>query len=690
MNEHLPHSIRSVAPELPVKHQHHGVTRVDPWHWLRERENPNVLAHLKAENTHTENWFARTGNLRDEIYQDLIGRIEQSNCSAVYPKGDYFYQSRIRKGQEYRAYYRKQRLIKGDWELYFDANEESRGEAYFDLGLLDISPDGNILAYSIDTAGEESYILRFRNLATGEDLPGRIENTCAEGEWDASGKNFYFVMEDETRRPDRIYRHRVGTNPGDAELVYTEADPLYYASIYKSQDSQFLFAVSESKETSEIHFMEAHIAKGKFQILFPRRPSIQYSVDHHEGHWLIRTNEDAPDFKLLRLPVNETGLQTAEVMVPPSDKVRLNDLLVLKDFLLLFEQTGGLDRIRVKSLRGEPEHFIEMPDPVYDLQESINAEYDTNFFNFTVSSPIRPSSTFRYNLKTRQSKLLREAKVPSGHDPERYTTYRINATGEDGVRIPVTVVHLKALGMDGSHPLYIHAYGAYGETVECGFRTSWLTWLERGFVVAIAHVRGGGLLGESWYQDGKLEKKENSFRDFIACADCLIEKGYSKAGKILIEGGSAGGLLVGAAINMRPELFKAAVATVPFVDVVTTMLDPSLPLTTIEYEEWGNPQEPEVFRRLLAYSPYDNIRETEYPALLATAGFNDPRVPYWEAAKWVAKLRKNQKGKNPILLKTNLDTGHSGASGRYEYWKEIAAEQAFLLTAIQPLDVPGS
>jgi oligopeptidase B len=684
LNEQTPLPLPPPVPwEFPVRHRHHGFVRIDPWHWLRERDNPKVLAHLEAENAHTESWFARTGDLTDLLYAEIIDRIEESNTSATYPNGNYLYQSRIGKGQNYRAYYRKPRYKEGEWQLYFDANTEAGDHAYFDLGFLDVSPDGKLLAYAIDTVGEESYTLRFRDLATGQDLPQVIANTSADGEWDASSSFYYFVMEDDTRRPDRIYRYAIGTDPASAELVYTEEDPRFYAGICKSQDERYLFAISESKETSEVHFMEAGAGTGAFQILFPRQEFVQYWIEHHKGDWLIRTNQNAPDYKLLRIPVGETDLSKAETLVSPRETVRLNDILVLKDHLLLFERTDGLDRIRVHSHRDGSEHTIAMQDPVYDLQESANTEYDTRYFNFTYSSPIRPSVTFRYNLDNRQSEVIRRSKVPPGHDPEAYTVYRIHAPSVNGVLIPMTVVHRKSLEKDGSNPAYIHAYGAYGDFVEAEFRTAWLTWLERGFVVAIAHVRGGGLLGEQWYQDGKLDKKENSFHDFVACTEALITSGYTRARNIAIEGGSAGGLLIGAVLNYRPELYGAAVASVPFVDVLNTMLDANLPLTTFEYEEWGNPEEDkDVFERLLAYSPYDNVREAEYPALLATAGFNDPRVPYWEAAKWVAKLRKHQKGDNPILLKTNLETGHSGASGRYEYWREVAMEQAFLLKAL--------
>jgi oligopeptidase B len=654
----------------------------DPWYWLRDRDDPKVVAHLKTENARTAAVTKPTQPLAESLFGELVGRIEESNRSAPYPDGRYIYQSRIDKGENYRRYYRRERSGKGDWALYFDENREAGDSAYFDLGFLDVSPDGTRLAYAVDLEGDESYVLRFRDLTTGVDLPDRIEAVSPEGEWDASGSVYFYLLEDETRRPYRIMRHRLGNDPANAVEVYREEDECFFAGLYKSQDQRFLFASSESQETTEIHFLPAAEPEAAFTRLFPRRSFIQYWVEHQEGHWLVRTNEDAPDFKLLRLKCGETHLEHATVIVPPRDGTRLTDILPLRHFLLFFERTDGLDSVRIRDLRDGREHSLEMPDKVYELSSSVNAEYDTAFFDYAYSSPIRPSLTVRYQLETQEREILRQSTVPSGHDPAQYTAYRIKATSHDGTAVPMTVVHRRDLPRDGSNRAYLYGYGAYGSTVEACFRTSWLTWLERGFVVAIAHVRGGGLLGEQWYQDGKLLKKENSFDDFIACAEALISEGYARKGHIAIEGGSAGGLLIGAVLNRRPELFGAAVATVPFVDVVNTMKDPSLPLTTFEYEEWGNPADMEVLEAMKAYSPYDNVRQTRYPPVLVTAGLNDPRVPYWEAAKWVAKLRQHQTGPDPILLKTNLDSGHMGASGRYDYWKEIAFEQAFLLSRL--------
>jgi len=670
------------AREFPLKHRHHGVEREDPWHWLRERENPRVLAHLQAENAHTAAVMAAAGDLPERLFRELVGRIEEANESPVYPEGDYLYQSRIAAGQDYRAYYRKPKGG-GEWQLYFDANAEASGKPFFDLGLLDVSPDGRTLAYAVDLEGDESHILRFRDLASGLELPPEIPGVSAEGEWDASGRLYYYITEDETRRPYRIFRYAVGGDPAGAERVHEERDPQFYLGIDKSQDERFLFAVSESKETTEVAVLAADDTAGRFTVLFPRRTGVRYWVEHLHGDWLVRTNEDALDYRLLAVPaVPAPDMAQARELVPARAGVRLDGVLPLRDHLVLFERENGVDRIRVRRLGDGAEHMIAFADPVHHLEPAVNAEFDTAYLNFTYSSPVRPASTWRYHLGTRGRELLRQVEVPSGHDPDAYEAYRIEAVSRDGTRVPMTVCHRRGLPRDGSRPAYLYGYGAYGLVDEDGFRVSALTWLERGFTVAIAHVRGGGLLGEQWHRDGKLGKKQNSFDDFIACAELLVAEGYTRPERLVIEGGSAGGLLVGAALNLRPELFRAALAAVPFVDIVNTMLDPSLPLTTFEYEEWGNPEDPRVFERLMAYAPYENVRPAAYPALLVTAGFNDPRVPYWEAAKWVARLRAHHTGPSPILLKTQLEAGHMGASGRYDAFRETAFEQAFLLSQV--------
>ena len=679
MKQPIAHLQPPEPSEFPVKHKHHGIVRVDPWHWLRERDDPRVLEHLHAENAWTESVMAGTSSLQEKLFAELVGRIEQDSISAPYPKGDYIYRSRISAGQEYRVYERCLRSgAEENWSVYFDANREAQGSPYFDLGFLDVSPDGRILAYATDIGGEESYTLRFRDLDTGKDLPWVVDAVTADGEWDATGTAFYFIREDETRRPYQTYRYILGADPDSATLVHEEPDPLYYVGIDKSQDGQWLFCISESKETTEVRAAPAHDPAASFSVLFPRIEGVEYWVEHYQGSWLVRTDAAAPDFRLLQVPVG-AGMEAAVELLPAREGVRLEAVLPLRGHLVVFERSAGLDRVRVIDTATGAAHLVRFPDAVYDLQAGANEEYATTRIRLNYASPIRPARTYAYDLESREFTLLRETQVPSGHDPGQYTTYRVTARSHDGVEVPMTIVHARDLPMDGSRPAYLHGYGAYGDTVEADFRTTWLTWLERGFTVAIAHVRGGGLLGEQWYQDGKLDKKQNTFLDFIACAETLIAKGYTTPQGLVIEGGSAGGLLIGAVLNERPDLFRAAVAAVPFVDVVNTMLDPSLPLTTFEYEEWGNPEDPDFFKAILAYSPYDNVRAAAYPALLVTAGYNDPRVPYWEAAKWVARLRKHQQGAAPILLKTNLETGHMGASGRYSYLRETALEQAFLL-----------
>ncbi|MFO7724726.1 MAG: S9 family peptidase [Oceanipulchritudo sp.] len=647
--------------------------------WLRDGKDPRVIAWLKEENARTENVMAETGNLRGPLFRELCGRIEESSRSAALPDGPFVYQSRIEAGEEYPRYFRRPRSGDGPWTLYFDSVAEAAGKAYFDLGFLDVSPDGSTLAYAVDTIGDESYTIAFRDLETGKDLPDRLQEASPEGEWDASGSVYFFLREDSTRRSNRIFRHPLGSDPDHDVCLYTEDDPAFHAGLYKSQDGQFLFAVSESSDTTELHTLPASNPAASFTRLFPRRPSIQYWAEHDQGHWLVRTNEDAPDFQLLRLPVEDPSPAKARVLSPPSPGVRLTDVLPLREHLVLLERVEGLDRIRILNKKDTSGYTLTMPDAVYDLQPSGNAEYDTPWLVCEYSSPIRPPMTVRYHLDTRHSEVLRQAVVPSGHDPAAYTAYRIHAAGHDGTRIPVTVCHRRDLPRDGSAPAYLHGYGAYGETVEAAFRRSWLSWLERGFVVAVAHVRGGGLLGEHWYQAGRLQLKENSFHDFIASAEGLVQEKLTSPGNICIEGGSAGGMLIGVALNRRPELFFAAVASVPFVDCLQSMLDPSLPLTTLEYGEWGDPRDPVVHDRLKGYAPCENVPPSAFPPVLATAALHDTRVSFHEAAKWVSLLRENQSASAPILLHTSLEEGHMGPTGRYEALKDTALEQAFLL-----------
>lgn len=671
-----------IAKEIPCRKSAHGITWVDTYDWMRNRDDPEVLQHLQDENAYTDAVMSRHAALKERIYSELADRIEESNLGAPYIEGKYVYQSRIEAGADFRKYYRRQKDNADDWVLYFDAQEEARDKDYFDLAFLDVSPDGRFLAYAVDLDGSEQYCLRFRDLQTGRDMEDMFPDVAGEGEWDAASGHYYILHEDASRRPFQIYRHRLGDRPGDAVLVYEEPDPAFYVSLSKSQDLKYLFACSFSKHTTEVSYLDAANPAGCFTRLFARKTGVKYWIEHHADSWLIRINKNAPDYKLLRCPVANPGLQSAEVILPARKNVRLEDVLPLRNHLVLFERENGLDYIRIKNLTTGLDHRIESPDPVYDLHPGVNAQYETDLFTYVYSSPVRPHQTIQYHMDERIGEVVHSVKAPSGHNPADYEVYRITAPSPCGTRVPVTIVHHKNFPRNGSRPLYLYGYGAYGSWTDAYFRSAWLSFLERGFAVAIAHVRGGGLLGEEWYHAGKLDQKKNSFNDFIAVAEELIRLGYTRSDRLVIEGDSAGGLLVGAVLNMRPDLFKAAVADVPFVDVLNTMLDDSLPLTTFEYEEWGNPEERDAFDCIRSYAPYENTANQPYPAILATAAYNDARVPYWEVAKWIARIRHRNTADQPVLLRTCFDSGHAGASGRYANLREVAFIQTFLISQV--------
>jgi oligopeptidase B len=664
--------------KIPYTHSEHGVQRADPYHWLRERDNPRVIELLEEETRATEKALAGLAELETQLYRELIGRLEESHESAPLPEGDWVYKSRMEKGQEYAVCLRRPKANpEADWTVYFDSNVEAAGCAFFDLGFLEVSPDGRLLAYAVDTEGDETYTLRFRDLQTGKNLPHELTDVAAEGEWNPQGTAFLFLREDATRRPNRIYLYRLGDPPEEATLLFTEDDSRFHLSLGQSQDHKVFFAMAESNETSEIHTASTSEPLPSFKCFQKRKDGIQYSLDHHQGSWLVRTNEGARDFFAYSIPVDTHTDPVHSIVWNAQEGVRLEDILVLEKYWIFHEREGGLERFRVRHLASGKEQIIAGEDPVYSIEAVCNEDFATDFFHYSTSSPIRPEATFQHNLATGEVTELVREKVPSGHNPEAYSVRLLHVPARDGSQIPLTLVEPASL--KGPSPLYAYAYGAYGSSVDLVFRRSWLTWLQRGWRIAIPHVRGGGFLGEDWYQAGKRENKVNTFTDTIDCIEFLLTERIAHPAHCVLEGGSAGGLLVGAVINERPDLFAAAHASVPFVDVVTTMLDAGLPLTTYDYEEWGNPNEPEDFHRMLQWSPYDNVGAHPYPALYVSAGLNDPRVPYWEATKWVLRIREMTTSAQPVLLHTDLDTGHMGPSGRYSYWKTAAREQAFLL-----------
>jgi len=672
------------APRAP-REEHvwseHGVERSDPYAWMRDRDDPRTLAHLHAENAYTEAVLAHTAPFRERLFDELVGRIEEDDVSAPYRKGDYWYYSRIGKGMSYRVYCRRAGDPDAPEEVLLDVESLAAGTDYFDLGELETSPDGRLLAYSVDTEGAEKFTLYFKDLSTGELLPDTIENTAGEGEWSADGSCYYYLELDDIQRPWRVKRHRMGGGPARRdEVVYRESDPMFHVGLYSSQDGTRLFAYSESKTSTEVSVLASGDTVGRFEVVFERRAGIRYWLEHHGGEYLVRTNEHARNYKLLAVPaVAHPDLRAARLVLPHREDVRFRGVLPLRGHLVFFERKRGQDQVRILDLVRHNEYMLRMPETVCVLEEGINEEFDTAVVRFNHASPITPDTVFEYDLETHERRILKRRRVPSGHDPDAYTTYRIDALAADGTEVPITLFHRRDLALDGTHPCLLHGYGAYGDTTEPGFDATWLSFLERGFVCAVAHVRGGGLLGEDWYQAGKFLQKKNTFTDFIRCAETLIERGYTQPARLAISGISAGGLLIGAVLNARPELFRVAVAEVPFVDVLTTMLDETIPLTTFEWEEWGDPRDKAYFDYIRSYSPFDNVRAQAYPALLVTAGLNDPRVPFWEPAKWVARLRELKTDDNVLLLKTYLDAGHLGATGRYGYLRDVAFTQAFIL-----------
>lgn len=667
-------------PQRPVILSNFNRTRTDPYFWLRERENPEVLQYLKEENAYTDALMANTRDLQESLYREILQRIDEDAVSSVYPSGDFIYYTRRVKGLDYALHCRRPRAG-GAEHIYLNENDLAEGKAYFELGLHEISPDGRILAYAVDESGDEEFTLYFKDLISGELLSDVIPEVAGDGEWIADSQRFLYTTEDETRRADKVLLHQLGQNHLHDQILLREADSHFNLNLYSSQDKQFIFAYSESKQTTEVWFTPSNKLELKFESILPRKSGVRYYAEHFENEFLIRSNEDAVDFKLLTIPANDRNPSQAREIIPGRAGVYLSEVLPLKQHWIVFEKSLGQQFIRVLNTDGSDNHLISMPDDVYYLSEGDNEEFATENLQIVYSTPVRPQVTWNYNLSTRQREIIHEVKVPCGHNPDDYRAERQWATSSDGTKIPITLCYRKDR-LNKPAPTYVYGYGAYGETVYPSFNPLWLTWLERGFVVAIPHVRGGGFLGETWYEAGKFLNKRNTFEDFIHCTQFLIDNNYAQPGKIVAEGGSAGGLLIGSVINLSPGLYCAVHAAVPFVDIVSTMLDESLPLTTFEYEEWGNPNQEVYFNYMLSYSPYDNVSPNKYPAILATAGINDPKVPYWEAAKWIAKLRQNQQANNPLLLKTNLDAGHGGASGRYQALREIAFEQAFLLSQV--------
>ncbi|BAU10385.1 oligopeptidase B [Leptolyngbya sp. NIES-3755] len=663
-----------IASKQSYVHQLHGDERRDDYFWLRDRENPEVIAYLEAENAYTDAMMQHTESLQTKLYEEMLSRIQEDDLSVPYRKGDYYYYTRTETGKAYPIYCRKYQSLDAPEEVLIDQNELAEGTEYFSLGVLEVSPNQQILAYSTDTTGAERYTLFFLDLTTREIYPESIPDTASFA-WGNDNQTVFYAQIDPANRPYKLFRHQLGSDTN--ELLFHESDDAYFLGVEKTRSEAYLILGLGSKITTEAYYLDANNPTGEFRVIRPRQTGIEYQVEHHTDTFYVLTNEDALNFKLVKASVNDPSHW--ETVIEHREDVFLEGVSAFADHLVIYDRESGLPNIRVRKLSTQEEHKITFPEPTYKVSESINPEFNTQTLRFGYTSLVTPSSVFDYDLDAKTRELKKETPVLGGFDRSNYKSERLEAIAPDGEKVPLSIVYKAGIEPNGKNPLLMVGYGSYGFSYPDSFSPTRLALLDRGVVIAIAHIRGGSEMGRRWYEDGKFLHKQNTFSDFIACAETLTKSGWTDSEHLAISGGSAGGLLMGAVINQRPELFKSAIAQVPFVDVVTTILDTSLPLSATEWEEWGNPNDPEFYFYMKGYSPYDNVEAKNYPALLVTAGLNDPRVSYWEPAKWTAKLRAMKTDNNVLLLKTNMGAGHGGASGRYERLKEIAFEYAFLL-----------
>ncbi|GAB4335386.1 MAG: oligopeptidase B [Calditrichia bacterium] len=668
-----------VAKKIPKADTLFGDVRIDNYYWLRDRNNPEVIQYLEAENAYTAAVMKHTEPLQKKLFQEMKSRIKETDLSVPVKKGDYYYYTRTEAGKQYSIYCRKKGSMDAPEEILLDVNQLAEGHEFLDIGKFAVSPDHQMLAYSVDTTGSETFTVYFKNLMNDKTLPEKIDNVYYPLEWANDNRTLFYTTLDDTKRPYRLYRYTIGEK---SELVYQEDDLAYYLDLSKTRSGKYILMSLGSQITSEVHFLDADRPRGKLRLIEPRDYGVEYSVDHHDGHFYIVTNYQARNFRVMRTSVKQPARKYWKEFLPYEPEVKIDGVDCFKNHLVIYERRNGLKSMRIYNFKKRDIHSIKFPEPVYTYWSGSNPDYNADFVRFAYMSLVTPRTIYDYNMNTRELKLQKRQEVLGGYDPSQYQMERIYATAPDGVKIPMSLVYRKGLKKDGQNPALLYGYGSYGATSEPYFSSNRISLLDRGFVFAIGHIRGGGEMGRQWYEDGKFLKKKNTFTDFIACAEKLIEDRYTSPKKLAISGGSAGGLLMGAVTNMRPDLFKVVVAHVPFVDVVNTMLDETLPLTVIEYDEWGNPHKEEFYFYMKSYAPYENVEARAYPNILVTAGLNDPRVGYWEPAKWVAKLRDMKTDNNRLLLKTKMVAGHMGASGRYDNLKDVAFEYAFILDCL--------
>lgn len=669
-----------IAKTIPVTLAEHGRSRVDPYDWLSERDNPDVLAYLEAENDYARAVMAHRATFEDALFEEIKGRIKQTDLSVPYKLDGYYYYTRYEEGKEYPLYCRKRETLEAGEEIMLDVNVLAEGHEFFAIGGVAVSFARDLLAYAFDTQGRRIYTVRFKNLTTGESLDDVLEHVTGNVAWANDNETLFYGKQDpRTLRACQVFRHRLGRDPSADALVFEEEDETFSTTVFKTKSKQYLMIASHQTVSTEYRYLPADHPDGEFSVFLPRERFHEYDVDHHGDSFYIRTNREAKNFRLMKTPIRHTDRSSWQEVLPHRDDVLLESFELFRDFLVAEERRRGLVRFRVIPWNGEGEHDVDFGEPAYSAALGDNPEVNTSTLRYEYTSMTTPDSVYDYDMNTREKVLLKQEEVLGGFEVSRYATERTWATAPDGQQIPVSLVYRKNLRNPGGNPLLLYGYGAYGISMDAGFRSPRLSLLDRGFTFAVAHVRGGEEMGREWYETGKLFHKKNTFTDFIACAEHLVQRGYAAQEHVYAMGGSAGGLLMGAVVNARPELFHGVVAQVPFVDIMTTMLDTTIPLTTGEYDEWGDPNRQEDYEYMLSYSPYDNVTEQAYPHLLVTTGLHDSQVQYWEPAKWVAKLRRVKTGGNRLLLKTNMDAGHGGASGRFRRYKELAFIYAFLL-----------
>lgn len=680
------------SPEkIPHELAAHGNTRIDPYYWMKlseeqknatikDEQTQKVLHYLNAENDYLKANLEHTEGLQEKLYNEMVGRIKQDDESVPYKDNGYWYYYRYEKGKEYPVYCRKKDSPEAPEEILLNVNEMAEGYPYYHVRDLKVSEDNNLLAYGVDTVSRRRYTLYLKDLRTGKIVDRPVPNTEGYVAWANDNKTFFYTMKDSvTLRSNKIFRHTIGTDPAKDALVYTEQDETFYTGITKTKSDKYLVIWSGSTLTNDYRLLNADTPLGRFEPFSPRERGLEYSIAHFNDKFYIVTNLDAPNFRLMETPEKRTAKAHWKEKVPHRKDTLLEGIEIFSNHMVLTERAQANTLMRVIDQKTGGKHYLNFGEPAYTLSSSVNVDFDTDWVRYGYSSLVTPASTFAYNMRTKEKQLLKQQEVVGGYTQENYQTERLWATADDGTRIPLSIVYRKGIRNDGTNPTLLYGYGSYGYSTDPSFSHTRLSLLDRGFIFAVAHIRGGQEMGRQWYEDGKMFKKKNTFTDFIDCSEFLIEEGYTRPENLFAMGGSAGGLLMGAVVNMAPQLYKGVIAKVPFVDVVTTMLDDEIPLTTGEFDEWGNPDDIESYMYMLTYSPYDRVKAQAYPNMLVTTGLHDSQVQYWEPAKWVAKLRDMKTDNNLLLLRTNMATGHGGASGRFQVYHELAQEYAFLL-----------